>query len=70
MGRTPTETSHGSRSTSESKQYRRCLLFTLIVSHQADESTSGNKKDNVTIIYTPWANIKVRLRLIPGVGRS
>jgi hypothetical protein len=38
-----------------------CLLFSYAMTHirydVVSHSDTGNKKDNITIIYTPWSNL-------------
>jgi hypothetical protein len=60
MGQHPPAASGGLRPAHESELHRRSVLdmntstsISVIV-----DFDSGNKKDNITIIYTPWSNLK------------
>jgi hypothetical protein len=42
----------------QSKQYRRYVSDLGGASPTRADAVQGNKKDNITIVYTPWSNLK------------
>ena len=62
MGNHPPRTPRRLRSTHQSKFHRRFPPITRAL----QLTPSGNKKDNITVIYTPWRNLHKQASMATG----